>query len=84
MVLQYGDNKEIELYDSPRIAIVDGQSGCWDYGGLADIRYEIHYGDKQCVISTTKRMIYFGDVLNAMSNWKDEEKWISYREKRIQ
>ena len=82
MVLIYGDNKEIELYYGPNVAIVDGQSGCWEYGVAADIRYEIHYGEKECAISTTKKMIYFGSMMDAIRDLHHEENWVPYREKR--
>jgi len=81
LVLQYDGNKEIELYSSPNIAIVDGESGCWEEGALADMRYEVHYGSKHCAISTTKCMIYFGDIMDAVYDLNHEEKWIPYREK---
>ena len=82
LVLQYEGQKIIELYSSPQIAIVDGESGCWHDGGIADMRYEVQYGSKDCVISTTKSMIYFGNVDEAIDNLRDESKWFPYREKR--
>lgn len=81
LVLHYEGQKVIELYSSPQIAIVDGESGSWHDSGIADMRYEVHYGSKECVISTTKSMIYFGSVEDAIDNLRDESKWIPFRRK---
>lgn len=82
LAIEYGNHQVIELYYSPRTAVVDGQSGSWEETDVADERYMVSYGNRKCVLSTTKKMIYFGDIMDAIYDLKEESKWIPYREKR--
>jgi len=92
MVYTYAGDKEIVLYENPRIASVDGQSGSWTDGHKVIPNgesiethdyYVVWYGSKTCVIWAPKGMIFWGNEDDAIDQLNNESNWTICHKKRI-